>query len=968
MSFIADDLGAWVVALLADAGRKKLATLILGTEQERALRQAASAAVWRTAGELRPEGGAQTEELAMVVSQVFGEPLPLPDISSGEQTTLLQTLRAGIYGQLAIMGDADLTGTEQSSAEALGVSLAALSEKLTSHLLREIIVRGSRGGPLEPLAAQLNHDVTHLQGQRLERNFEQLADEVREALARLDLGQTVSPPVLGVTYTLPRDTAAFTGREEELDSIIAAAADAGQVTSVCTIDGMPGVGKTALAVHAAHLLKHRFPDRQVFIDLHAHTPNQDPLIPETALAGMLTAVGVDPRYLPEDLEGRAALWRNRMAGQRVLLVLDNASNSGQVAPLLPGADGCFVLVTSRRHLGDVPGTAVGLQLKTLPPDKAREMFVRLALRAATDTPGVVAELVRLAGFLPLGISLLARVYAKHPSWTLADLTDETKKSLLTLAAERDSVAAAFDVSYRYLSLGQQQFLSRLGLHLGNTIDAYAAAALADIRMRDAAGHLEALYGEGLLTEPGYRRYGMHDLIRRYARGRAAEHERAVDRLLDYYQQTAAIAETRIARQGLTGSIPAQLPAAAPELPDRDRALTWVRIERDNLFACLNHATESGEHARVVALTAAMASLLRHDGPWADAIARHATAMRAAQRVGDRSGQANALKNLGLVRQLTGDYPGAVQALEEALQIARDIGDQSGQANALDGLGIVRRRIGDYAGAVQALEEALQIARDIGDRLGQANALTSLGYVRQLTGDYAGAVQALEEALQIARDIGDRLGQANALRNLGLVRQLTGNYPGAVQALEEALQIARDIGDRLSQANVLRNLGAIRQHVGDFPGAVQALEQALQINRVIGSRRGEANALLYLGTVRQHIGDLPGAAEDLEQALGVFRDLGDRGGEVTVLNMTGTLQRTRGRLGLAETCHQQALNLARQNENSWDEAHALAGLARCALADGRAAEAKSGLLQALEIFQRIGADEARGISAELATLT
>ena len=184
----------------------------------------------------------------------------------------------------------------------------------------------------------------------------------------------------------------------------------------------------------------------------------------------------------------------------------------------------------------------------------------------------------------------------------------------------------------------------------------------------------------------------------------------------------------------------------------------------------------------------MASLLRHDGPWADAIARQqqpCALLSASAIAPDRPTLLKPRARAAADRRLSGRGPGSGRGV----QIARDIGDQSGQANALDGLGIVRRRIGDYAGAVQALEEALQIARDIGDRLGQANALTSLGYVRQLTGDYAGAVQALEEALQIARDIGDRLGQANALRNLGLVRQLTGNYPGAVQALEEALQIA-----------------------------------------------------------------------------------------------------------------------------------------------------------------------------------
>ena len=166
MVFVADDLGAWLIGVLADAGRKKLTTLVLGTDQERALRSAATAAVQLTAGELRPGDEEQAEQLAMVVSQVFSEPVPGAPLAG--QETVLEALQAGIAGQLAVLDDASLTGTGQSSADVLGVSGAVLAEKLTAHLLREIVVRGSRGGPLFPLASQLNDDVTHLQGQQLE--------------------------------------------------------------------------------------------------------------------------------------------------------------------------------------------------------------------------------------------------------------------------------------------------------------------------------------------------------------------------------------------------------------------------------------------------------------------------------------------------------------------------------------------------------------------------------------------------------------------------------------------------------------------------------------------------------------------------------------------------------------------------------------------------------------------------------
>ena len=826
------------------------------------------------------------------------------------------------------------------------------------------------------------------------------------------------PGPLAVRYSLPPDTAAFTGRDGELDRITAAvtgAVRAGGLVAIHAIDGMPGVGKTALAVHVAHLVQDRFPDRQLFIDLHGHTPGQDPVPPEVALAGLLTAVGVDARYLPEDLEGRTNLWRDRMAGQRALLVLDNAASSAQIAPLLPGGDDCLVLVTSRRHLGDLPGAAVSVPLDALPPDQAQSMFLQLAPRAADAPAATVPELLRLAGDLPLAISLLARVYARHPSWTLADLIRETKASMLTLAAEKDSVAAAFDVSYRYLIPGQRRFFRRLGLHPGTTVDVYAAAALAGIGLREAGDHLDALHGEGLLTEVSYRRYGMHDLIRRYAQDRAAvelaaHRDEWLGHLLDYYQYTAAIAEGRLARQTRTTPAPAVLtspPAAVPDLPDSTQALAWARAERANLIACLDHATRTGQGARIVALSAGIVSLLRNDGPWAAAITCHATAAQAAQRLGDRLGEAAALNNLGAVRRVTGDYPGAVEALTEALGISRDLGDRLGQANALSNLGAVRQMKGDYPGAVEALTEALGISRDLGDRLGQANALSNLGVVRRLTGDHPGAVEALTEALGISRDLGDREGQANALRNLGTIRQLTGDYAGAVEALTEALGISRDVGDRLGQANVLIYLGAVRymtgdcpgaagileealgiyrdignrvgeanalnelgivrQLTGDYPGAVQAQEEALGIYRDVGGRSGQADALSELGIVRQLTGDYPGATEALTEALGIYRDIGNRHGEVEALNEVGTLHRVRADLGRAAACHRQALDLAREIGSSRNEAHALAGLGRCALAAGRTADAKASLRQARDIFQRIGAAEAAGVAAEIDAL-
>jgi tetratricopeptide (TPR) repeat protein/transcriptional regulator with XRE-family HTH domain len=887
--------------------------------------------------------------------------------------------------------------TQQELAEASSVSLRSVSD----------LERGRVAMPQKD-TVRLLADALHLIGP-VRAQFEAVA-RGRDA-----------PGGVAATRALPRDVASFTGRHEELRELVDAAAGAGGaggVVSIHAIGGMAGVGKTAFAVHAAHRLADRFPAGQIFLPLHGHTPGHRPVDPEDALASLLLTAGMAPAQIPLGLEARMALWRDRLAERQLLLILDDAASSEQVRPLLPGAGGSLVLVTSRRHLSALEG-AMAVSLDTLPPGEAAALLVRLAGRTGLSAgdPGV-GEISRLCGYLPLAIGMMARQLRHHPAWSATGRAAELAMAvdrLELMTTENLSVAAAFDLSYAGLAQDQQRLFRHLGLHPGSEFDGYAAAALHGTGLTVARRGLEALYDQYLLIEPEPGRYRMHDLIREHARALAGrldpddDRDQATGQLLDYYQHTAARANALVDRQVGTSSVTATRAASAAVLvlADQDQALAWLRAERASLVACLDYATSTSLHARVIALTVGLATLLRQDGPWAEAIVRHSTALRSALHLGDRHSQASELTDLGIVRQLTGDFTGAARDLAEALGILRDLGDRHGQARALTDLGVVRRMTGEYSGAAPDLEEALGIYRDLGDRHGQARTLTNLGAVRQATGEYSSAARGLEEALGISRDLGDRHGQANALHHLGAVRYMTGNYPVAVRDWEEALAILRDLGDRHGQADDLVYLGSVRRMTGDYPGAVRDLEEALGLYRDLGARHGEANALsglgivwrmtreysaavrnlgealgifgdlgnrhgraytlLYLGGLRLETGDYPAAARDLEEALGICRDTGNRGSEAQALNELGVLHRLRGDLRQAGSCHRQALDLAHQIGSSWDEAQALAGLGRCALASGHAAEAEDGMRQALEIFQRIGASEAAGIAAELDAL-
>jgi len=765
------------------------------------------------------------------------------------------------------------------------------------------------------------------------------------------------------TRTLPRDIASFAGRQHELAELAdAAAAGAGGVVSIHAIGGMAGVGKTAFAVHAAHRLAGRFPGGQIFLPLHGHTPGQQPVSPADALASLLLTIGVPAGQIPPDLQVRTGLWRDRLAGRPLLLVLDDATDSEQVRPLLPGAGGSLVLVTSRRRLTALED-AQAISLDALPPGEAAGLLVRLAVRpglSAAD-PGV-GEITRLCGCLPLAIGMLARQLYHHPAWTPAGLAAELAAAvdrLELLATENLSVAAAFDLSYADLTEDQQRLFRRLGLHPGTDIDPYAAAAVDGTDLADARRGLDALYDQHLLTELAPGRYRMHDLIREHARALAGrldpggDREQATGRLLDYYQHAAARAQTLLARR-VPAPAPGVAPAAVPVLASREQALAWARAERTTLLACLDRVTAAGQHVRVIALTAGLAGLLRDDGPWDEAITRHAAAVQAARQLGDQPGQALALTDLGDVRRLTGDHPGAARDLQEALAIYRGLGNRLGQASALSNLGHLRMLTSDYPGAVRDLQEALGICRDLGNLPGQARALDSLAAVRLVSGDYLRAAPDLKQALAIHRDLGHQPGQVNALLTLATLQQVTGEFPGAARDAEEGLSISRGASYRVGEGNALQTCGDLRRRTADYPAAARDLEEALAVYRGLGLPLGQAQVLVILADVRRLTGDYPEAARVLERALAIHRQVGNRIGVGNALSGLGNVRRLTGDYPGAARDLAEALAIYRGIGDRLGEGNALRIQGAACRAAGDYPAAARDLAEALAIFGDLGA--------------
>jgi len=796
-----------------------------------------------------------------------------------------------------------------------------------------------------------------------------------------ETARTAPVQAVPVPRQLPASTRSFVGRQAEagrLDGLVRQAAEtAGDGTVVISaIDGMAGVGKTALAIHAAHRLAGEFPDGQLFIDMHGYTQGHEPRPAGEALEVFLRTLGVPPQRVPPGTDERAAMFRQRLAGTRTMIVLDNAASEAQVRPLVPGSAGCLVLVTSRRRLKGLDEALV-LTLDVLPRADALRLFLAVASpgRVPPDDP-VLPEIIELCAQLPLALRIAAALLRHRPAWTpeyLARLLRAQQTRISALSDGERDLGAIFDLSYRSLPDAEQLMFRCLGLIPGPDFDAYATAALTGTDPSAAERLLEDLVDHNLVIEHVPGRYRLHDLIRLHARALADRdpvpaRDAALDRLMDYYQHSAGRADaliSRFPRLAPVGPVPAHVPA----LPDADAGRAWLRAERPNLLAALRYATSYARHERAVALTAGLATLLRNDGPWSEALALHTDAAAAARSLGDRAGQAAALTQLGVVRNLTGDCPGALGALEQASQLYRELGDPLGQANALTQLGEIRGFVDDFPGAAGDLEQALRLYRELGNPLGQANALARLGNIRRYTGDLPGAIPNLEQALRLYQQMADRDGESNMLISLGNTQRLTGDFVNAARNLEKALRLYGHLDSQLGRANALSELGELRRLTGDYPDAARFLEQGLQIYQDLGNQMGQANAQVWLGSMWQASGDLPGAAQLLQAAIDTFRRIGSRGSEAWALNRYAAVISATGDLTRAENLYLEALRLARETGQSDDEAHALEGSGECHLRHGETKAGAALLNQALEIFQRLAMQpDADRVQIRLAILT
>ncbi|WP_158886017.1 AfsR/SARP family transcriptional regulator [Amycolatopsis anabasis] len=785
-------------------------------------------------------------------------------------------------------------------------------------------------------------------------------EELRRLHERILRGDpALATPAPPGRNTLPGDVQDFTGREAELRRLLAAAGTGPATAAVVeAIDGSAGVGKTALAVHVAHRLIERYPDAQLFINLHGHTAGHRPTEPLAALDTLLRALGVPGERIPGELAARAGLWRAELADRAALVVLDNAADADQVRPLLPGTARCLTLITSRRRMVDLD--AHTLSLDVLPRTDAVELFTRIVDddRLAVD-PDSVDEAVRLCGRLPLALRIAAARLRTRPAWSLRYLTDRLRRGqrrLAELSAGDRSVAAAFSLSYRQLTGEQQRLFRLLGLHPGPDLDAHAAAALGDDDLDATERLLEALVDVHVLQQPMPGRYRFHDLLRHYARATVQDHEpeaerqAAITRLLDYYLRTTAKAVHTLApherdRRG-------ELPAPGRELCDYDQALAWLDTERPNLLAAAGQA-----HAdRLSRLLGPYLHLRNH---LADALTLDTHALTAARDTGDRIDEGRALRRLGHDYYRLDRYERALACHQQAMVLFRAAGEHGHEGDALRDLGVMHGLFGRYREAISANRQALAIARDIGDRAGESDALAHLGVACERLGQYHEALAHHHQALAIAREIGHRAGECFARCELGVVHNRLGDYPAALEQHRRALDLARQIGHRAHEGYARCRLGEVHRHLGHYRNALSHHREALAIAREIGHRAGEGYALCGLGLVCERLGRYQDALAHHREALAIAREVGNRADESYALCGLGLVCERLGRYEDALAHHRQALALAREIGHRAREVDALRGLGMVRERLGQHGDARVLHDQARALAREIGYHTGKG---------
>ncbi|MFG6198409.1 tetratricopeptide repeat protein [Nonomuraea sp. JJY05] len=699
----------------------------------------------------------------------------------------------------------------------------------------------------------------------------------------------------------PRRSRAFTGRDRELAELTALldpAGPQGEVAQVAVLAGTGGIGKTELAVQAAHAAwaKGWFPGGVLFVDLLGYDP-QRRREPSAVLDGMLRAAGVPGEHIPAEEEDRSRLFASVMAayaeaGRHVLVVIDNAASSAQARPLLPWVG--KAVVTSRHTLADLDARI--LELDVLTPAASVDLLARqIRLTCGptdtrvTDDPGSAQAIARLCAGFPLALHIVAANLAT-PHRSLAQMAvnlegERTRLDRLRYAAgspDDNAVRAAFNLSYQQLPPADARLFRLLTVNPGPDISAQAATVVSDMDGPEADTALHEL-ARAHLIEPGHLdgRWRMHDLVRLFATDLADTHARDDDRpgaltaLLAYYLATAQAAGEHLDLTD-TGE-------EAEEFGGHGRGLAWLDAEYANLVAVVETTARGSAHHHIVRdLPLALDGFLDRRRRLDDWVTLTTHALAAARHLGDRYHEGSALSNLATAQSEQRRFVDALANYQQAVDIFREIGDLDGEGTALGNAGTVLTDLRRYHEAVTVHRRSLRIFRRMGNKYREGGALTNLGMALTHVQQFSEAITAYQQAADIFRQIDDRHGEGLAVANLAAALARTGRFSEATALNRQAAGIFHEVDDRYHECRVLEQLGEVHAQLERFDEAISVYRRAADDFRELGSHHNAGQVLARHGGVLTTMGQFGEAADVYQQAADAFREAGDHANELTAL--------------------------------------------------------------------------------------
>lgn len=787
----------------------------------------------------------------------------------------------------------------------------------------------------------------------------QLMDTYRDVLDRDVLPMVIQPRRLAPAQ-LPGGVSDFIGRSDEVARLVDYLGDSAPGPTIAAITGTGGLGKTTLAVHVAHRVRSRFPDGQLFIDLRG--VGEQPASVEQVLEQFLVSLGHARTALPDRVDELAALYRSATAQGRFLIVLDNARDTEQVQPLLPGSDGCAVIVTSRRFLSDLDG-ALHVRIATLGEDESVALLgsvlgVGSVARQRADAEQVVA----LCSGFPLALRLAASQVAVNPAWGLADLRqrlERTNGRLDLLRSSHRAVQACFELSYRDLPADVARTFRLLGLSDGPDICLDAAAAVTGQPVPDARHALAHLVEHSMLVTRGDDRYEFHDLMRFFARQCAdgedtrAERTAALRRLAGWYLATARRATAVAIPHRIAPPTDLVVDAPAERFRDGAAASAWLEAERANLIATVSQLADTGLPSLAWLLADAASGAFRQRQQSHEWISTGKIGLAAAEQAGESHGLVMMHECLARGYAARADQRAAIHHYQEALSVATSLDWPEAQISILENLGNAYQEIGDTAVARPAFMRALDLSRQADLRFWEAACLNDLGSnERRGRGDLGAAERYYHQALRLNEQLPS--GQPNVnLGNLGIVAHLRGDYQRAWSYMQDALRLDEKAANPTLLGETFVTLSLTALALDWSAEAAENSRKALSLSQTIDDAQLFARALIASGLVQLAAGSPLVATQQLERALDVARQGQTPGAELDALLALADHAEAGGDLDREVAFADRARELATRLGDRISEGKAMHRLAAVAHHKGDLRAAADHGRAARELFRRSG---------------